>query len=35
MKLSLSFSGGEIYLTLGARTLTGTLTSVDLDEDEI
>jgi uncharacterized protein YaeQ len=33
MKLSLSFSGGEIYLTLGARTLTGTLTPVALDED--
>jgi uncharacterized protein YaeQ len=33
MKLSLSFSGGEIYLTLGARTLTGTLRPVVLDDD--
>jgi len=33
MKLSLSFSGGEIYLTLGERTLTGALTPIVLDAD--
>jgi len=30
MKLALSFSGGEVYLTLGARTLTGTLRPIAL-----
>jgi uncharacterized protein YaeQ len=33
MKLALSFSGGEVYLTLGARTLTGALRPIVLRED--
>jgi len=33
MKLSLSFSGGEVYLGLGQRTLTGTLRPIALDND--
>jgi len=33
MKLSLSFSGSEVYLTLGQRTLTGTLRSIALHDD--
>jgi uncharacterized protein YaeQ len=33
MKLSLSFSGGEVYLALGQHTLTGTLRSIMLDGD--
>ncbi len=32
MKLALSFSGGEVYLTLGNQTLTGTLRPIGLDE---
>jgi uncharacterized protein YaeQ len=31
MKLSLSFSGGEVYLALGQRTLIGALRPIDLD----
>ena len=34
MKLSLSFSGGEVYLALAERTLTGTLTPITLDDDD-
>jgi uncharacterized protein YaeQ len=33
MKLSLSFSGGEIYLALAHRTLTGTLRPISLEDD--
>ncbi len=33
MRLSLSFSGGEAYLTFGARTLTGALRPLVLDDD--
>jgi uncharacterized protein YaeQ len=33
MKLSLSFSGGEIYLAVGQRTLTGALRPIALDDD--
>jgi uncharacterized protein YaeQ len=32
MKLSLSFSGGDVYLALGERTLTGTLRPITLDD---
>jgi uncharacterized protein YaeQ len=31
MKFALSFSGGEVYLTLGDRTMTGELKSIALD----
>ncbi|HEX4596930.1 MAG TPA: YaeQ family protein [Burkholderiaceae bacterium] len=33
MKLSMSFSGGEIYLAFDQRTLTGTLAPIALDDD--
>ncbi len=33
MKLSLSFSGGEVYLAVGPRTLTGALRPISLDAD--
>ena len=32
MKLALSFSGGEVYLTLGERTLTGALRPIVLEK---
>jgi uncharacterized protein YaeQ len=35
MKLALSFSGGEVYLTLGEQTLTGALRPIALDADPV
>jgi hypothetical protein len=32
MKLSMSFSGGEVYLAFEQCTLTGTLTPIALDD---